>query len=130
MIPRTIHQIWMQGWGQLPDKYLDNVQSIADKNPDYKILKWDEKSIRDIVKYLGEDYLRKYDSFTTLHQKIDFGRYSILYAMGGISVDTDVKAYKSFDETPHINDSNFIISYNSSSGFEFPYTHYYLLLLL
>lgn len=118
MIPKIINITWMQGWDKFPSKYESNIQSIVEKNPDYKIMKWDERNIRDIVRYLGEDYLRKYDSFTTLHQKIDYGRYILLYTFGGISVDVDVKAYKSFDETPHINTSNFLVSYNSSNAFE------------
>lgn len=118
MIPKIISAIWMQGWNNLPEKYLPNIKSIEEKNPDYKIIKWDKKSIRDVVKYLGDQYLQKFDGFKTLHQQIDFGRYCVLYAIGGISCDLDVVAIKGFSKTPEINSSEFIVSYNSSSAFE------------
>lgn len=118
MIPQNVHMIWLQGWDKLPPKYYDNVKSIEEKNPNYNIIKWEDKSIRDILKYLGDNYLQKYDNFQTIHQRVDMGRYAILYALGGVSCDVDVVAYKSFDETPNLNDSSMIVSYNSSSGFE------------
>lgn len=108
----------MQGWASLPEKYLVNVQSISEKNPGYQIIRWDDRSMRDMVRNLGETYLQKYDSFQTIHQKVDFGRYAVLYALGGISVDVDVMAHKGFDDTPFINEKDFIVSYNSSSAFE------------
>lgn len=117
-IPKNIHLVWMQGWDSLPDKFASNVQSIADKNPGWKIFKWTEKGIRDTVAKLGPEYLAKYDSFNLLHQKVDLGRYAILYTYGGASVDTDVVALKGFDETPNLKTSDFIVSYNSSNAFE------------
>lgn len=109
-IPKIIHQIWLQGFGQLPEKFKSNVQSVIDKNPDWEHIEWDDNSIRELVKSIGQQYLDKYDSFKLLHQKVDFGRYAILYVKGGVSVDIDVVAIKGFDELPNLETSNLIVS--------------------
>ena len=116
-IPRTIHQIWFQGINNISEKYLPNIKSIVDKNPNWEVKYWDENSIRQVVSALGEKYLKKYESFPLMLQKIDFGRYAILYSEGGISIDVDVFALKPLDEIPHINDSDFIVSNNSLNTF-------------
>src|SRR5271166_3819149 len=100
MIPKIIHSIWFQGWDSLPEKYYENIASVGRHNPDWQYIKWDSESIRNLIRGLGDDYLQKYDDFKVMHQKIDFGRYAIIYAHGGVSVDTDVFALKGFDETP------------------------------
>jgi len=104
--------IWYQGWSQLPEKYVANVEATIAQNPDWKIFRWDDASIRPLLKYLGQQYLDKYESFKILHQKIDFARYAILYALGGISIDVDAKAVKSFNEIPFINEKDFIVGYS------------------
>lgn len=117
-IPSIIHQIWFQGWQTLPEKFKPNVASVIDKNNNWKYMQWDDSSMRSVIGSLGKQYLDKYNSFTHIHQKIDFGRYAILYVYGGVSVDVDVVAYKNFDQTPFINSEDFIVSYNSSNAFE------------
>lgn len=116
-IPKNIHQIWYQGWDQLPSRYDANVKSVIDNNPDWEHIKWDEKGIREVVASLGKEYLDKFDSFTILHQRIDFGRYAILYKFGGVSVDIDAVAHKGFDTTPSLSSSDFIVSRNSTDQF-------------
>lgn len=118
MINKNVHILWWQGWNLLPSKYYYNIKSIIDKNPSYKIYKWDQYSIREVVKSLGEQYLQKLDSFTTLHQQIDFSKFILLFVFGGISTDVDVVALNGFDNTPYIKDRDFIISYNSSNALE------------
>lgn len=116
-IPKIIHSIWFQGWSQLPPQYNSNVQSVITNNPGYQYIKWDQDTIRKVVSDLGPTYLAKYDGLKIMHQKIDFGRYAILYTFGGISVDIDAMAHKGFDSTPHISDSDFIVSDNSTGKF-------------
>lgn len=117
-IPKNIHFLWYQGWKEFPTKYESNIASVIDNNPGYKIFKWDNESIRQILKNIGQQYLDKYDSFEIMHQRIDMGRYAVLYWFGGISVDCDAKSFNGFDNTPHINTSDFIASYNSSNEIE------------
>lgn len=109
--------IWLQGWDSLPKKYDANLQSIINKNPDWQVNQWDEPQILDVLKSMGQPYLDKYNSLKLLLQKVDFARYAILHQFGGVSVDADAVALKSFNETPHLNDSDFIVSKNSISSF-------------
>lgn len=108
----------MQGWNNLPQKFMSNIESIYKHNPDYEIIKWDEKSLREEVYKLGPHYLEKWDSFPYMHQRVDMGRFAVLFLEGGISVDTDVVAIKGFDNTPSLGISSFVVSYNSSNAFE------------
>lgn len=105
--------IWYQGWLTLPDKFKENIESIRRQNPDWELMQWDENSIKPLIASLGDEYVQKFNSFTKLHQKIDFARYAALYKFGGCSVDVDCYAIKGFDSTPQINDANLIVSYNS-----------------
>lgn len=115
-ISRIIHSIWYQG--KPPDKYEPNIRSVIEKNPgwDYKL--WDEKGLRETVSKLGPEYLAKWESFPYMHNRIDMGRFALLFLYGGASVDLDVVALQGFDSTPYINSSSFIVSKNSSNGFE------------
>ncbi len=115
--PKLIHQIWLQGWSNLPTEFKANVQSVIDKNPDWKHMQWDDKYIIDTVTAIGPEYLAKYNSFKLIHQRVDFGRYAILYMYGGVSVDIDALALRSFNFTPHLSDSDFIVSNNSRDSF-------------
>lgn len=116
-IPKSIHQIWMQGEKNIPEKYLENIKSIKRHNPGWSYKLWDEKEIRKVVSDLGKVYLDKFDSYKLLHQRVDMGRSAILYTFGGVSVDIDAFAHKGFDSTPHLNDSDFIVSQNSTRQF-------------
>lgn len=118
MIPKNIHIIWWQKFANLPEHLRPKVQSIIDKNPEWKIYLWDEESIRKVMAQHGPQYLAKMDEFRFLHQSVDLSRFFLLHLFGGVSVDTDVVALKGFDETPHLQDSDFIVSANSSSAFE------------
>lgn len=117
-IPKNIHQIYLPNWNELPDKYVPNVKSIIEKNLNWKHFRWDDSSIRNLLRSMGPQYLQKYNDFKLLHQRVDFARYAILYNLGGASVDTDVVAFKSFDETPYLNEKDFIVSYNSANKLE------------
>jgi len=110
MIPKNISLIWMQGFDKLPPKLSVYVNSVIDKNKNWTILKWDDKSIREELKNLGQEYLDKYDNFPLLHQRVDYARYSLLFIHGGAAVDTDALAIKGFDSTPYLNTSDLIVS--------------------
>lgn len=107
----------MQGWDNLPDKYLPNVNSVVQNNPGWTFMRWDDKGVRDLIAREACEYLDKYNSFTLLHQRVDFARYLILYVYGGVSVDTDVLAKKGFDTLPELQTSDFIVSKNSTDSF-------------
>jgi mannosyltransferase OCH1-like enzyme len=114
-IPKITHQIWMQGWDKLPEKFRENVRLLEEFNPDFEHRRWDEEGLRAECEKLGKPYLDKFNSFEELVMRVDFGRYVVLYQYGGISVDTDMKSLKSLSETPGIETDTFIVSRTSAA---------------
>ena len=112
-IPYIIHQIWFQGWNELPDKYKENVKLLHDHNPKYKQLQWDEHSLQVECAKISNEVLEKFNSFPYLIQKVDLGRFVVLYNYGGVSIDTDMKSLKPIDTTPNIETADCIVSMGS-----------------
>jgi len=109
-IPRITHQIWLQGWDELPEKFHKNVRLLEQKNPEYRHMKWDEESLRRECEKIGPEVLARFDSFSYLIQKVDLGRLVVLYNYGGISVDTDMKPLRPIASTPHLDSAECMIS--------------------
>lgn len=109
-VSKNIHFIWYQGWNNFPEKFSSNVQSVIRLNPTWKVYKWDDASMQTELKNSDPKYLNTYNSFSLLHQKIDYFRYFILYKLGGVSIDSDITAIKSFDSVPGIDTDDFIVS--------------------
>lgn len=97
MIPRIIHQIWMQGIEYIPDKYKPYIASIKHYNPTWHYIFWDETAIIQLIRPYGK-IVATYYKFSYLHQKIDFAKYVILYLHGGFYIDIDAYAVKSLDD--------------------------------
>jgi mannosyltransferase OCH1-like enzyme len=51
-------------------------------------------------------------------QKVDFGRYVILYLYGGVTVDCDMEAFRSLSDLPEIEFSPLIVGKSNDSVFE------------
>jgi len=111
--PKITHQIWLQGWDNLPEKYKGNVEGMVEMNPEYQHMKWDEKSLRKECLKISDECLAKFESFELIISKVDFGRYVVLYNYGGISVDTDMVSLQPIRNTPYIGTSDFLISYQA-----------------
>lgn len=97
MIERIIHQIWLQGEQNIPDKYKLNIKSVKDFHQKWNYILWDEIKILKVIN-TKKEWSSIYYKFIYIHQKIDFAKYVILYLFGGIYIDIDVKIIKSFDE--------------------------------
>ena len=117
-VPKVTHQIWFQGWDQLPDKYHGDTEKLSFLNPEWNHMKWDEKTLRTECEKFSPEALAKFDGFTNMIQKIDFGRYVVLYNYGGVSVDCDVDCLRPLDKTPGIDKYDFIVSKNSLTKME------------
>lgn len=94
MIPRIIHQIWLQGSDHLPEKYLTTTDRMKNFHPQWKYILWSEV---DILKELTKEQVQAYYSFIYLHQKVDYARYVLLDKYGGVYIDVDVDVVKSID---------------------------------
>lgn len=93
MIPKKIHYCWF-GHGQMPELALKCIESWHKYMPDYEYKLWNEDNF-DINSnnYVREAYEAKKYAFVT-----DYVRLFALYTEGGIYMDTDVEALKSYDE--------------------------------
>ena len=100
MIPRTVHLIWFQGADHIPAKYLANMQRLRSLNPGWNIQVWSDAGLRAAAAALG--VAQAYDAATVMHQKIDLGRYCVLYIHGGITIDMDTWALRPLDSLPQL----------------------------
>lgn len=110
LIPKITHQIWIQGFENIPEKFKKNINALHELNADYKHKQWDEDSLRKECSNYSKECLERFDSFDTMIMKVDFGRYVVLYNYGGVSVDTDMVQIRSIGNTPGIDTESFIIS--------------------
>ena len=118
LIPKVTHQVWMQGWDQLPQKFHANVEKLRKMNPTWEHKTWDESQLRKACEEYGPECVAKFDSFEHFMQKVDFGRYVILYLYGGVTVDCDMEAIKPLDEIPNIDTAPLIVSKANDSDIE------------
>lgn len=117
-IPKTTHQIWFQGWKNLPEKYTKNVQSLRILNENWDHMTWDEQSLRAECEKFSPEALVKFDGFSRMMAKLVFGRYVVLYNYGGISIDCDAECLRPLDKIPGINTESLIISKSPFGGWE------------
>lgn len=104
MIPKTIHYCWF-GKGQMLPLALKCIESWKKIMPEYTLKLWSEDNF-DINsnRYVKEAYENKKFAFVT-----DYVRLYALYTEGGVYMDTDVEALKTYDE---------FLNHTAFSGFE------------
>ena len=100
MIPRNAHLIWFQGADHIPPKYLASLQRLRSLNPGWNVQVWSDAGLRAAAAALG--VAQAYDAATVMHQKIDLGRYCVLYMHGGITIDMDTWALRPLDSLPQL----------------------------
>lgn len=114
MIPKIIHQIWFQGADFIPKHLVIYQNSWKEKNQDYRYMFWDMNSIKDLIKQANVVWITEtYDNLPLMIQKIDFAKYIILYLIGGIYIDMDMKCLKplsSLLELPNMNTKKVLLS--------------------
>jgi mannosyltransferase OCH1-like enzyme len=96
MIPKTIHYCWLSG-DPHPEKIELCIESWKKHLPDYQVILWDCNRI-DINSnlWLKQAYENKKYAFAS-----DYIRFYALYNYGGIYLDSDVEAVKSFNDILH-----------------------------
>src|ERR1044071_2099308 len=97
--PRIIHQIWFQGCDKVKPLYKQNMRNWQLLNPEWHYKCHDENSLRTLCYKYSKDAGEAFDSFKFLHQKVDFGRYVLLFLIGGIYVDFDCYPLRSLDSS-------------------------------
>lgn len=97
-IEKIIHQIWFQGYSQIPTHLKEYSETWKELNKNYKYTFWDSDRIDELLKNINVKWISDtYNELPLMIQKIDFAKYIILYYIGGIYIDIDVKCLKSLD---------------------------------
>ena len=104
MIPKTIHYCWF-GRGEMPEMAKRCIASWHEFMPDWDYKLWNEDNF-DVnqVPYVKEAYEARKFAFVS-----DYVRLWALCNEGGVYLDTDVEAFKSFDD---------LLGYDAFAGFE------------
>lgn len=106
---KSIHKIWWQSLNQLPEKYIEPLQSWSIHNPDWRIYVWDENSINALFTAFYPEHKALIENYPRMIQKIDAAKYFILAKFGGLYSDMDqtclkplTKAIKLDEKVPSI----------------------------
>lgn len=93
MIPRVIHYCWF-GRGQMPELAQKCIESWHRVMPDWEYKLWNEDNFDvNSIPYVKEAYEARKYAFVT-----DYVRLYALYTVGGVYMDTDVEALKSYED--------------------------------
>jgi mannosyltransferase OCH1-like enzyme len=96
ILPKIIHQIWLQGIENLSNEHKDKIKNTKEINNDFNYMLWDEIKILKLIKK-NKYLINKYYSFIYLHQKVDFAKFVILNFYGGIYIDIDCDVIKNLN---------------------------------
>jgi len=116
--PHIIHQIWLQGQDNIPEKYHKNIEQNIKHQQSWEYILWDDIKIINLLRNQKE-WIDTYYKLEYLHHKVDFARYIILYVYGGAYIDMDAKIIKPLDAiTNQFNNYDLIISKVNSNILE------------
>jgi hypothetical protein len=85
MVPKILHFVWIGG--EFPSWVLNNIESVAILHTDWTIRVHGEDA-------LDSRYSSIYDRAKDVQTRSDLIRYSVLEAIGGVYLDTDVYGVK------------------------------------
>jgi len=122
MIPKIIHQIWLQGLEHFqknrPEEYEWSLQLKA-FFPEYKYYLWTEN---DVIEIIQKHYPELSDFLVDIPNKAflsDLGRYALLKKFGGLYFDTDYIIFKSFSNLFSNPETGFVaLMYTTMNKFD------------
>ena len=98
MIPKKIHQIWVNENPEIPTKYKKEwIESWRKKNPNWEYKLWTTDDCLDLVKTHFKEYLPIYETLRPI-KKADVVRLLIIYIHGGVYVDLDTICLRTLDD--------------------------------
>lgn len=104
-IPKIIHQIWLGS--DFPHKYRSWQQSWIDHHPQWRYYLWTDADIETLRTlpdfFIGNTYAY-FEQATNYAERSDILRILLLHYYGGLYVDTDFEALRSFDVLHHYYD--------------------------
>jgi len=123
MIPKIIHNIWIQGYMHLPNEIKIKHLNIKKLNLEWEFIIWDNNMILNLLKQYPS-ILKIYENINYLSgfisnevTKSDIARYVIMKEYGGLYCDIEIDCISSFNDIfTHKEQKNDI--YISSSNIE------------
>ena len=112
IIPKIIHNIWIQGYNELPEKNKKNHIEIKKLNPDWDFIIWDNAMILQLLEkypkilYTYKNVDKLSGIVNSRATQSDIARYVILKEFGGLYYDLDFECVSSLNELFQENDSN------------------------
>lgn len=110
MIPKIIHNIWIQGYDNLPNENKINYMNIKKLNPDWEFIIWDDEMIKKLLKKYPNIYeiynKNTYNIYERDSIKSDIARYIIIKEYGGLYFDIEYKCNASIDNLFSNDDGN------------------------
>ena len=111
MIPKTIHYCWLSG-EEMPKAFRRYIEGWKRVMPDYEFKLWDMEAMKDC----GSEYFIKAAKAGRYAFASDYVRLYALYNHGGIYLDCDVEALRSFG--PLMSLTYFICREDTRHGIE------------
>ena len=95
-IPKYIHRIWNSG--PIPDRFKGNWEHCQKVNPGYNTTLWDDAAIESLIQKHYPWFMPVYRSYPYHMERLDAGRYFIVYHYGGVYIDMDVDCKVPFND--------------------------------
>jgi hypothetical protein len=110
MLPKIIHNIWIQGYENLPNEIKVNHLKLKKRNQDWEFIIWDDEMIKKLLKKYPRLYeMYNNNSYTVFDKdsiKSHIARYIILKEYGGLYFDIEYKCTSTFENLFFTDDSN------------------------
>ena len=94
--PRHLHQTWKTP--SLPTQFQQWSASWKTHNPDFTHKLWTDKDNYEFVKEFYPTFLKKYEAYNQMIERVDAARIFYLQHHGGIYADLDFECLKPFDD--------------------------------
>lgn len=114
---KIIHFVWLQGRQNMATTFpvLDQyVQTWPQHFPDWEIKFWDHNAVLTLLESLpkGAEFVSAFNRLPNFGAQSDLARYAIVYAMGGMYVDTDMECVRNFSCLLQLPDKRLFLTYN------------------
>jgi hypothetical protein len=102
MIPKIIHNIWIQGYDNLPNEHKITYMNLKKMNPEWDFMIWDNEMIKGLLKKYPTIYelynKNTYNAYEKDSIKSDIARYIIVKEYGGLYFDIEYTCNSSINE--------------------------------
>ena len=112
MIPKIIHNIWLQGYNNIPNEIKINYNKIKKLNPDWEFIIWDNHMIKTLLKKYPTIY-KIYKNIQNLYgissniiTQNNIAKYVIMKEYGGLYYDINLECFTSYDKLFFYNQKN------------------------